>query len=134
MSMIMMPLVIKVKMTESNYTELVKEAKTHFQAIYVDTRYKHDGEYFTLHSCAMDDATLNREAAMIARYSEKKKQKVGIIFVGPYSYMTAELIFKNGSIELGKKLCEEHQNLSFGKQVTAAKKKYEEYIKSTGIK
>lgn len=96
MSMCMMPLLIKAKMTYGNYYDLLLEAAKRYRKSYLKENYRYDGEYFTLDVCEMDDYHIFAEAKLIAKYASLTGRCVGLIFDGSTSYSTAALYFQNG--------------------------------------
>lgn len=96
MSMVQMPLLIKVKMTKENYAALIAEAMMRYFRIYLKKHYLYDGTYFTLDVCDMDNYEIFSEAAMIARFAEPTNETVGLIYDGGCSFSVSELKFING--------------------------------------
>lgn len=104
MSMVYMPLFIKVEMTRENYINLIREAGSQYQRTYLRESYHYDGTYFSLDVCNMDDFYISKEAAMIAKYVDPKKKIGGYIYHKGTSYSISELIFVNGTYNIGNKV------------------------------
>ena len=96
MSMVMMPLLIKVKMTEENFKDLLSEAARMYYRSYLRKYYRYDGTYFTLDLCGIDNPGIYAEAKRIARFTDCENEVVGLIYNGGPSYSIAELVFSHG--------------------------------------
>lgn len=96
MSMVQMPLLIKVKMTKESYAALIAEAAKKYFRTYLKNHYLYDGTYFTLDICDMDNYEIFSEAAMIAKYAEPTNESVGLVYNGGCSFSVTELKFIDG--------------------------------------
>ncbi len=96
MSMVMMPLLIKVKMTEENFKRLLREAVRKYYRSYLIQNYRYDGTYFTLDMCAVDNPGIFIEATNIARFTDCENEIVGLIYDEGPSYSVTELVFSKG--------------------------------------
>lgn len=104
MSMVQMPLLIKVKMTKENYAKLIAEAAKRYCRVYLKKNYLYDGTYFILDVCDMDNYEIFAEAALVARFAEPTDEVVGLIYDGGCSFSVTDLQFINGGCFTEKKL------------------------------
>ena len=104
MSMVMMPLLIKVKMSKENYARLLAEASKRYFRMYLKKNYHYDGSYFLLDVCDMDNFEIFTEAALIAKYASPTSDSVGLIYDGGESFSVTELWFANGGCHTEKPL------------------------------
>lgn len=104
MSMVQMPLLIKVKMTKENYAKLIAEAAKRYCRVYLKKNYLYDGTYFMLDVCDMDNYEIFAEAALVARFAEPTDEVVGLIYDGGCSFSVTELQFVDGGCFTEKKL------------------------------